>query len=311
MQKDESGASGKGTPARRTAPVASARTDQPQPSTIVPAEGWEVQSRWGTQKTASGVPLVSFRDAHTWLTNSGVPARPATRQLFAPFLMECVDRLDAPEVLEAVWMLNAQDWPVPVFVRGGLGPHPSVRLLRNKLPELGHVRFAEDSPGSLMYSIAEGALRSWQGTADLSTDPVRLYQDQRDLADEHKHGINWPDQAKLGEFLSRLAVPHSLAHELWGWGSSSDKVVSLQAVKTDDREPTTWAELVIWCQSNTGPNRQWTPERKAILAKERRRRVGVGAAQDMAKDLGISVSRLNGLIKTATVEGKRAGRYAR
>jgi hypothetical protein len=79
---------------------------------------------------------------------------------------------------------------------------------------------------------------------------------------------------------------------------------ALVLVPKADAQPTTWKALLTFHKAN--PGHVWALELKAILAKERSRRgEQPGAANAMAIALGISTSRLNGLLRTADTPGKR------
>lgn len=111
-----------------------------------------------------------------------------------------------------------------------------------------------------------------------------------------------------------LAVSEADARAYWGWPSTevsraeapATNVTALRIVAPLE-DPKTFSELVKFRQAN--PQAEWSAEHKGILAREaddRSRSLGAsGVRKGMADELGISVSRLNDLIRTADQSGKR------
>lgn len=100
------------------------------------------------------------------------------------------------------------------------------------------------------------------------------------------------------EFMARtaspgayLAVELSTANRLWGWGRVVGPVVDATPLI-----PGTWPELVRYHGANTG--HEWSPALKNIISIEHARRQGEkGLAKAMAAELGLTVTRLNELIR--------------
>lgn len=70
----------------------------------------------------------------------------------------------------------------------------------------------------------------------------------------------------------------------------------LELVQPASATPATWTELLTYHRANEG--HEWTPELKTIIAREHARRQGEkGLAKAMANELGLTVSRLNELIR--------------
>lgn len=119
---------------------------------------------------------------------------------------------------------------------------------------------------------------------------------------------------RRGNHGSRYAVTFQTAHDLWGWGTvtaanTGDGVVKLRAVFNVSSDPKTWTELVQWHKENDG--HEWATALKKILADERHKRgTERGAAKKMADELEMTVSRLNELIRTNEVRGKRQSKRA-
>jgi hypothetical protein len=106
--------------------------------------------------------------------------------------------------------------------------------------------------------------------------------------------------------LSALAITVNIAHSLWGWGSVAE-VVQLHVVSAEAVEPSTYNELVLFRASQS--KSEWTKVQKGLAAKEASRRKALpgakGVASAMAKELGVSVSRFNDLIRNSGATGKR------
>ena len=127
----------------------------------------------------------------------------------------------------------------------------------------------------------------------------------------------WWSLSKLGldstcDILDDPKVPHatllaisiSEAHALWGYGQSGEPLALPDIAGV---EPSTWEELVQFRKLKVGA--AWSAAQKAIVVTEKDRRLArpgaMGAAKDMAKELGVSVTLLNGRIRKADTPGKR------
>ncbi len=78
----------------------------------------------------------------------------------------------------------------------------------------------------------------------------------------------------------------------------------LELVQPASATPATWTELLTYHQANLG--HEWPPELKSIIAREHARRQGEkGLAKAMANELGLTVSRLNELIRNKDESSKR------
>lgn len=127
----------------------------------------------------------------------------------------------------------------------------------------------------------------------------------------HYVGNVWGGGACLESILdddnnpaSRLAMPCDQAAAIWGGVATIVVVESLPLVIA---EPTTWQELTEFRKKSLQPD--WTQSQKSIVSTESTIRKNVpgskGVAIAMAKELGITVSRLNDLIRTAKEFGMR------
>ena len=110
----------------------------------------------------------------------------------------------------------------------------------------------------------------------------------------------------MRKLLGRVAVPIETAHELWSWGSVAD-VTRLRAVSSESEEPTNWSQLMAFRSAK--PGTEWTQKQKGLAAQEAKRRKNSpgakGIAKAMARELDITVTRLNGLIRSANEDNKR------
>lgn len=207
-----------------------AKTDTAQhsshsvPQRIEPLEGWTVQTSYGTLKTYADVELVRLEDVHAWLFSNGVPATDAVRRIFSPFYMACLSAVEdgheeALDLPRRLYVLNALTFPNGLLSGADCSKVQAVRFFATAFPDLGHVRFADGSVGGLVYSIAEGAIRVWHGSADLGTDHLAASRDRQARALDEKYAIKWPKDDDLRKLLGRLAVPVETAYALWGWGN--------------------------------------------------------------------------------------------
>lgn len=94
----------------------------------------------------------------------------------------------------------------------------NVTFFATGFPKLGHVHCEDGTVAGLVYAIAEGAMRVWNGPADLRTDFLAVHDRSKEAESDQHYGIKWPKDEVLRTLLARLAVPIPVAHELWGWG---------------------------------------------------------------------------------------------
>lgn len=279
---------------------------------VMPAVGWNVSTKYGTLNTPSDKKLVRLEDVHSFLCASGIPARDAVYRIFSPFYRACQDadeRGDQGDLALPgdLYVINTQTWPDGLLTRASVSKARRVRVFATAFPDLGHIQFEKDSVGSLIFSIAEGALRVWHGIADITTDRLAVWDAQQEGALDEQYGIRWPSDEALREVLGRIAVPTVTAYELWGWGSVG-VVVPLKEASKLDAEPVNWSELVKFRLSN--PRASWSVKQKGILSNESDRRRSApdakGVAAGLATELGISVQNVNERIRNKSDLGKRA-----
>lgn len=280
------------------------------PSKVTPPAGWSVTSAYGSLHTYSGIDsgidLVRLEDIHTEMCKGGKPPKMATYDIFHPFLSESINGHEkgSQALIPQVHATSAMSYPLVLF-RDGVLAKQDHALPFGRLPELGHVRYEDGTTGGILYTLAEAALRVWLGGVDPATDHAEMLKAKKAEAEDRKYGVEWPSNEALRKVLGRLAVSHELAHQLWGWGACSE-VVQLRAVAAEPVEPKTYSELVAF--RGRAQKSEWTTSQKGIAATEaNRRKASPGVtrvASTMAKELGVSVSRLNELIRNSGEAGK-------
>ena len=277
---------------------------------VVPEDGWNVQTKYGTLKNRSGAELVRLEDVHSWLCAAGNPAQDAVYKIFSPFYEACITAVESgnPDDLALpgkLNILNVRTWPDGLLFGADRNKAPSVGVLTSAFPALGHIRLEDGSIGGLIYSIAEGARRVWHGIADISTDRLAAWESEKNGALDVQYGIKWPSDEVLRTALGRIAVPIETANELWQWGSVC-VVIPLHVVSEDSQGPENWTQLVAFRKAN--PEARWSVRTKSILKAEFDRRDALPAAKGtavaMAEELGYrAVTRFNKLKATATEPG--------
>lgn len=121
-----------------------------------------------------------------------------------------------------------------------------------------------------------------------------------------------PDEVLAAPYMvgSRFAISEADARRLWGWRGADEAAPAVDAVAkaADDlpKSPETWAELVPYHKAN--PGHAWTVALKYIVFKEKTRRTDAShtsVSKAMAKELGVTVSMLNTLIRERDEIGSR------
>lgn len=266
---------------------------------VQPLDGWKVQTGFGTLQTLDGEKLVRLEDVHIWMCDNGKPPKDAVYDVFSPFYMACLAHaeggdpaaLELPRKLE---LINATTYPNGVIKEGDLSKVQAVKFYASAFPALGHVRFSDGSIGGLVYSMAEGALRVWQGHADISTDHLEIAKRRRERKTDETYAIQWPSDEDLRKLLGRLAVPISTAYELWKWGSVSN-VEPLRSVATVNAEPLATKKI---------PQRELAPEWGGRRLKQRLgelKRVKVHApTKALAAECGLPVREVSRRIQAVS-----------
>lgn len=137
-------------------------------------------------------------------------------------------------------------------------------------------------------------------------DPNAAYHSRRER--ERNEDI---ETARLQE-IARLEVrdEYEAAKTSLPFAQPAAQVQPLRAVPNAPKEPATWGELVAFRKEHS--DAVWTPAQKNIAANEKaarnKRLAAKGVANAMAGELGVTVSRLNELIRNKDVGSKRVSR---
>lgn len=277
------------------------------PGTVHPVDGWQQEHALGFLRfdpTPDG-RLVRLADVVRWLQSSdALPRKTAVQAL--------CDGLNAG-ALRALYKVAKGEYAVRVAPNHAYGYHTIATLKK-----------ANDDAKAA--ALTEARRASWNAVApthrrvavSVSRPSGKIHEPvtpglpalRRRICDLWLPHTEWKGEDVLDlpkPELSRLAIRIDVAYALWGWGSVAS-VMPLRVAAKQDEEPKTWAALVQFVSSHKNAMK-WTVERKQILVAEFNRRSSLpsssGVAASMAKEVGISVSRFNGLKKAATDAGKR------
>ena len=281
-----------------------------QQDKIEPPEGWIIQSVYGTLKDARGNCLVRLEDVHAWLmTNKEQSSASAATWIFSAFNSDAGSPLGmlhgAAAVRTTLRILH------PAENAAEYGDY-SGRLFFKELdahfPYLPHHRLDRDSEGALIYAMGIAAGHLWAPALRDCNEA-----DLNELLGGYGPEGDFPSCAICRNLLGRLAVSFQAAHTLWDWGSVAN-VVQLQSVDVPiEKEPTNFTQLGRFRKDH--PGSEWTPNQKEVLVREARTRREKPGAQrvieTIAKELGVSVSFVNTLIREAKLRGKRADARSR
>lgn len=287
------------------------------PGQVVELEdGYDVHSSHGLLSRAPGPSnrLLCLVDVFEWMRRKELPRKAVVHAVFDPLVQ--LDEADEPHRRQELYVVNGEDYAHPL----SLGEHlnPKARVV------WGQLDFAYQDTYSMgaAREIAELWDASWPGYV---CDPGQFYQQgwiqhcknmkrvarlncgPRDWEEEYRSRYylsleEWKERCKSAvRLLSRLAVPLSVAHELWGWGRIVEVVPQVKAVA--DTTPalvieaqcvTDWPSLVQYRSQFASLAAQkrpvWQPEHVALLAwrlhEEHQAGRGRGALARLASELG-------------------------
>lgn len=271
-------------------------------SMIVPPSTWSAKTDYGYAKTVRGVPLVRLEDVHAWLVESkDVPSASAAAWVFSVFVSDSASEIGtrngATKVRSALHILDPVEHP------SGYGEFAGRRFFSEAskvFPHVPHHHFEAGTDEALLYAMGLAAAYVWLGT---SGDGPQC--DLNRQLDGYCPDGEFQSHAVCKSFLGRLAVSLHGANVLWGWGGVAE-VVPLHSVVVAT-EPVTWAQLVKFRETHKGAD--WTVTQKRIAAVEAKRRKAMpgakGVAAAMAGELDITVTRFNGLLRSANDAGIR------
>ena len=275
------------------------------PLDVTPEAGWDLHSVYGSLQDVERRPLERLQAIHAYLIKrDGLTSMDAAVRVFGPFLSDANSEIGmrhgAAKLRHFLMLCDKADKAFSLFPSGKYSDHSHLERLKELVPYVPHHHFDRDTPEALLYTLAQMAGEVWApfaGDVDLNDRPCAVFADG-----------NFPSAESGREILGPLAVRHELANKLWGWGSVA-QVVPLHSVSTEGQveEPKTYAELVTF-RTNKSKS-EWTTSQKGIAAAEAKRRKALpgakGVASMMAKELGVSVSRFNDLIRNPGEAGMR------
>jgi hypothetical protein len=205
---------------------------------ITPEGGWNVNCAYGFQRCGANAAdsLVRLEDVAVWLARTK-PRKEVIYDLFVHFILD--DGVRAVEL----YVLSAQSYAVPLVLDG--------RPALNAAHFWQYLPFTDRgaSPEMLMRDIAEAWDDSWPGLSDPSVDDAwyiqRVLAANRKRGDLHKQGIEFDnrvsfdveDRVNMMNRLRLLAVRHSVANELWGWGVAAESSQPADARGDDTAKP--------------------------------------------------------------------------
>ena len=173
-----------------------------------------------------------------------------------------------------------------------------ISALRAAFPDQGHYACEDGTVAGLLYAIFTGAKRLLALGVDVHTDAQAAHERKIEANAEKNYEIKWPRDEVVTSFLNRLAVPISVAHELWGWGREVTVEAETQAAPALEAPKLSgWAEVVAIKKANKGAPLTLAQKRALAAEFERRKANGAtGIAKAMAAELGgISVTAFNKL----------------
>lgn len=280
---------------------------KPAPAMVQPPEGWVREGEFGHMAFEAGEPgrLVRLADVLKWLQSS----REIPRGEALPLLCDVMPA----EVMGWLYWLRPTSYAIPVAENCTFGYATAAQIEEQKATARQNALEAarrEDGylrGGSPRFLVLNGKIMTSYPEPTTPGLPALLKYLQGWWSHSKRRGATCDvlDDPKI-RYATTLAIRLDKAHELWGYGRL---VGQAQAVEVAEAEPATWAQLVSLRKRHAGS--VWSVTQKVLIAEEKARRdkvVGaMGTAKAMASDLGISVTALNGHIRSAKEAGKRAG----
>lgn len=255
-----------------------------------------------------------------------MPPSRALRMVFGR-LVE-LDEADAPYRKTVLYVINCQDYAVPLEQKGLLNP-----LARDVWCELDFAYEGLMAQGTVR-EIADRWEESWPGYV---TDAAKFYQQGwvryckafQYVAQREYGPHRWREEYRKRYYITQedwrercqacmkafrlLAVPLSVANELWGWGRAVEAVgqtdapaaPSATAAPLTAEAVKTYAELVCYRLSFASLPAQkrpsWDAKHVALVADQLRQECakgsGRGALGRLAKDFGVARSTLEEVVK--------------
>lgn len=294
---------------------------------VEPEDGYDVHSPHGLLSCGPGPSnrLLCLADAFEWMRGKELPRKAVVNAVLAPLVQ--LDEADGGYRRQELYVVNGEDYAYPLSLGERL--NPKARVVWEALDFAYHDTYSM----GVVREIADLWDASWPGYVK---DPGQFYQDgwirycnvMKRLAQSSLGPEDWEEEYRaryymsLDEwkerceravrFLSLLAVPLSVAHELWGWGrvaaveAQPEAVTStppLQAFEAEDVGD--WSSLVRYRLQFVDVAAQarpkWLPSHVGVLAERVRSECesgrGSGALGRLRKEFDISRQALGGLLK--------------
>lgn len=299
---------------------------------VEPEDGYDVHSPHGLLSYGSGLSsrLLRLVDVFEWMRCKELPRKKVLDAIFSPLVQ--LDEADGGYRRQELYVVNGEDYAHPLSLGDRL--NPKARAVWDEL------EFAYQHTYSMgvVRQVAEKWEESWPGYVG---DPGPFYRDgwvqhckaMKILAQSNYGPKGWEEEYRSRYYLtqeewisrckgyvrllSRLAVPLSLAHELWGWGHAAVAVAQLDAAADAPAAPaigaldvTDWPSLVRYRQQFAQLIEQeryqelpgWLPEHVALLAGQLQQECAAGrkrgALGRLAKELGyVRGQRVSELLK--------------
>lgn len=225
---------------------------------VEPEDGYDAHSPHGLLSSGPGPSnrLLCLADVFEWMRGKELPRKAVVNAVLAPLVQ--LDEADGGYRRQELYVVNGEDYAYPLSIGERL--NPKARVVWDELDFAYHNTYSM----GVVREIADLWDASWPGYVK---DPSQFYQDgwiryckvmkslalsshgpgcwEEEYRDRYCMSLDeWKDRCKRAvRFLSLIAVPLSVAHELWGWGSVADAVESTSPVATAAERPTTSQEL--------------------------------------------------------------------
>ena len=280
---------------------------KPGASTVQPLEGWALESPFGHMafEPGDGGRLIRLADVVKWLQSSREVSRSEAVELLCAALPD--------DVTSGLYWLAGKNQGkarlIPVDFSFGFETAKQIEARETKrqqnIADAALKRQIRSGRFGVGLNNSNEPIKTNYPTPTAPGLPALLKRLRGDwsLSKLAVSTCDILDDPKIG-YATFLAIPINKAHALWGYGQSGEPLALPDIAGV---EPSTWEELVQFRKLNL--RAAWSAAQKAILVKEKNRRLAgpgaAGIAKDMAKELGLSVTLLNGLIRSANTPGKR------
>lgn len=292
---------------------------------IKPEEGFEVVGPYGLQRCGPGVNdrLLRLDEALHWMAfKKEWPRDKSVYAVFSPLIQW--DEADSPYRRQVLYLLNHEGYAYPLSLGDKLNP-AAVDVWGDMSFSYGHTY----SMGTVR-EMADVWAESWPGYV-ANADPfyragwVEYCKAMKRVAKANELPSLWEEKYRedyyinLGDWkercqrfvrsLSRLAVPVSVAYELWGWGRAvaavQSDVVADTAPAIEVQDVIDWPSLVRYRLQFASVAAQkrpvWLPGHVEILAarlhEEHQAGQGRGALGRLAGELRAVRSTVGELLK--------------